>query len=122
MRVGKFLVMANNDTDWETAKGILEAKGHEAYRGSSTEDLQQFLCWWGKTTREDRCQVDGVYVVGQPAEGKEAVISPIVAELACFMRMLHNDGTAVDCMDLTESGWEAEMQDSIMRAEDCPDP
>jgi hypothetical protein len=121
MRVGKFLVVVYSDQDWEKAKEIIESKGHQAFRGETTDDLQQFICWWGKTTREDRCKVDGVYVVGKPSE-REGIISSFAAELGCFFRNMHNDGTSIYCLTLSEDDWAETMTRSMMRAEDCPDP
>ncbi|MDO8495676.1 MAG: hypothetical protein Q7S32_04170 [bacterium] len=121
MRVGKFLVITYSDQDWEKAKEIIESKGHQAFRGETTDDLQQFTCWWGKTTREDRCKVDGVYVVGKPNK-KTSVIPSIAAEWGCFLRNMHNDGTVIHCLTLSEDNWGETLQRSMMKAEDCPDP
>ena len=118
MRVAKVLVFAYTNEDWEVAKGILESKGHKAFRGKTVVDLVQFTCMWGNCTREDRCLVDGVLVVGRPGIDIEGVLPPPIVETVIILRNLRTS-PAIFCAVVIKDGWAQEIQENIMTAEDC---
>ena len=117
MRVARILVIAYTDQDWETAKGILESKGHQAFRGETIDELVHYICCTDKSAREDSDKADGVIVVGRPRT--ETDLTPIAATLACMLRSLHEVGSDVFCISVQGDNWAEEMQKSLLSAKDC---
>jgi hypothetical protein len=117
MRVARILVIAYTDQNWEEAKGIVESKGHQAFRGETIDDLAHYICCTDQSVREDSHKADGVLVVGRPRT--ETDLTPIAATFACMIRSLYEEDSDVFCIIVQGDDWAQEMQRSLMKAEDC---